>query len=1047
MLRHIHKILFALGLIILCTDLTAQAPNVHQRLKEVQTYASSEDIDLFFAGTKPERKDSRYAYVADFERLLLRTEATESLLKSRPELIAFEVPGDDPRTIELYKTELFAADYKLRTSDNRFLSNGNMVFYHGQLSGDASSVAALSVFDDEIQVMFASSEGTYHIQKSSGTEYVLYRSSDRIDQGGDYSCQTPDEGFTDPETPKIKQGQRSVGGCVEIYFECDYDSYLKNGSSVTETEEWVAAIFNQVSILYANENIPIVISDILVWTTTDPYADETSTSGMLSEFVAQTQANPYEGRLAHLLSTRSVGGGIAYVNVLCSTSVPCAVSGSLSTNVVPFPNYSWNVEVVAHELGHNFGSRHTHACVWNGNGTQIDDCGNEYLSNDPEGGACYDPTDPILPSGTGGTVMSYCHLISGVGINFNNGFGDQPGDLIYNRYISATCTTGECFEPDCTVLTEPSPGANNVDSESNISWDNVMAANGYRITMGTSSGSSDIANNVDVGDVTSYDPGGLPFNSTIFVTIIPYNNEGDATDCIEYQFSTEAAGPPQCTQLSSPADQASDVDLDADLFWAHSQGSQIGYKINMGSTPGGTELLNGLNVGNVTSYDPGPLPEETTIYVQVIPLAIGGAETDGCSITSFTTSGFGFDVCAGAEPISCGTTVSGSTADAQIDDVQFCGTSVTAPGVWYTFEGDGRNVTLSMCGATNYDSKLSVYRGSCNQLICVGGNDDQAGCNYASEFSFTTLEGVNYYALVHGWNENTGNFNLTMACADPPVCPSQSITAEDEWISSFSLGDFTNNSGQDIYSDFTDIMIDVSPGTDFPVSITPGYLDQAYEEYFRIWADFNEDGDFDDPNEQLFEAGPANTTVTGNVTIPADISSGEYLLRVSMKYNALPDVCEVFTYGEVEEYTLRIQCGTVSSSGDSGESTLRETISCMQNGGTITFSPQLQGSTIQLTSTPIAISKDLTIDATGMNLTVSAVVVSRVFEISNGASVTLKGLNLKGGLATTGNGIRNLGTLTLENVMIDQHSSADGALLVDNLGELTLIGNCQIIDP
>ena len=32
--------------------------------------------------------------------------------------------------------------------------------------------------------------------------------------------------------------------------------------------------------------------------------------------------------------------------------------------------------IVAHELGHLLGSQHTHACVWNGDGTQIDDCGN-----------------------------------------------------------------------------------------------------------------------------------------------------------------------------------------------------------------------------------------------------------------------------------------------------------------------------------------------------------------------------------------------------------------------------------------------------------------------------------------------------------------------------------------------------------------------------------------------------------------------------------------------------------------------------------------------
>src|SRR4029079_15718221 len=97
-------------------------------------------------------------------------------------------------------------------------------------------------------------------------------------------------------------------------------------------------------------------------------------------------------RLAHFMSTRPLGGGIAYLDVLCSNTLQCAVSTSLTTTIVQFPTYSWNVEVCTHEMGHNMGSSHTHACVWNGNNTQIDDCGNQWAANNgqtPEGAACY----------------------------------------------------------------------------------------------------------------------------------------------------------------------------------------------------------------------------------------------------------------------------------------------------------------------------------------------------------------------------------------------------------------------------------------------------------------------------------------------------------------------------------------------------------------------------------------------------------------------------------------------------------------------------------
>jgi hypothetical protein len=87
--------------------------------------------------------------------------------------------------------------------------------------------------------------------------------------------------------------------------------------------------------------------------------------------------------------------------------------------------------VITHEMGHLMGSRHTHACVWNGNNTAIDGC-----SGATEGGCAL----PGIPA-SGGTIMSYCHQQS-VGINFNLGFGPQPAAFILNIFNTATCYTG-----------------------------------------------------------------------------------------------------------------------------------------------------------------------------------------------------------------------------------------------------------------------------------------------------------------------------------------------------------------------------------------------------------------------------------------------------------------------------------------------------------------------------------------------------------------------------------------------------------------------------
>lgn len=123
------------------------------------------------------------------------------------------------------------------------------------------------------------------------------------------------------------------------------------------------------------------------------------------------------------------------------------------------------------------------------------------------------------------------------------------------------------------------------------------------------------------------------------------------------------------------------------------------------------------------------------------------------------------DDCATAFPIACGDEVSGSTADAFPDEAFECGTSITAPGVWYVLQGSNAQVTVATCTANSYDTKLNVYRGTCGTIFCVGGNDDSPGCGLGSRVTFSAIEGDTYYVLVQGYNNAVGAFTLTVECA------------------------------------------------------------------------------------------------------------------------------------------------------------------------------------------------------------------------------------------------------------------------------------------
>jgi hypothetical protein len=89
---------------------------------------------------------------------------------------------------------------------------------------------------------------------------------------------------------------------------------------------------------------------------------------------------------------------------------------------------------------------------------------------------------------------------------------------------------------------------------------------------------------------------------------------------------------------------------------------------------------------------------------------------------------------------------------------------------------------------------------------------------------------------------------------------------------------------------------------------------------------------------------------------------------------------------------------TVTSPADSGDGSLRATIAAAEDGDQIVFDQTLQGQTIALTSGELALTKSLDIEGLGADqLAVSGNHVSRIFDISGGATVTIAGLTITDG--------------------------------------------------
>lgn len=142
----------------------------------------------------------------------------------------------------------------------------------------------------------------------------------------------------------------------------------------------------------------------------------------------------------------------------------------------------------------------------------------------------------------------------------------------------------------------------------------------------------------------------------------------------------------------------------------------------------------------------------------------------------------------------------------------------------------------------------------------------------------------------------------------PEYCASQSTKNSYEWIKRVELNsDIDNTSGKNTpaYGDYTDQTIDVEAGDIVNVTLTPGYKRRAYREYWRIWADWNYDGDFDDAGEKVFEKNGKNIQ-SGSFTVPLTANSYDLRLRVSMRWKKYASSCGNFKNGEVEDYTIHV---------------------------------------------------------------------------------------------------------------------------------------------
>ncbi len=219
----------------------------------------------------------------------------------------------------------------------------------------------------------------------------------------------------------------------------------------------------------------------------------------------------------------------------------------------------------------------------------------------------------------------------------------------YNVSLTATNSEGSDTEtktayitvlamPSCTNPASPADGAGDVLLTSNLDWDAVADATGYILYFGTTNPPTNIENGSDLGNVTSYNPASLDYNTVYYWRVVPYNANGSASGCSLWSFTTEVEvlPPPTCTSLVAPAADEVDVAVGTMLEW-NTVANANNYSISFGTDNPPSNIEDGTNLGDIAFYSPsGNLGYNTTYYWSITPSGTSGSAS-GCAVWSFTT--------------------------------------------------------------------------------------------------------------------------------------------------------------------------------------------------------------------------------------------------------------------------------------------------------------------------------------------------------------------------------------------------------------------------
>jgi chitodextrinase len=637
---------------------------------------------------------------------------------------------------------------------------------------------------------------------------------------------------------------------------------------------------------FAVRMVLIANNDLVIYTdaATDPYTTSYNSQVQSTLTSVIGEAN-YD--VGHLFVRASNNGNAGCIGCVCvnGSKGSAFTSGSIPTGDI------FDIDYVAHELGHQFGANHT-------------------FSHNNEG------TGGNMEPGSGSTIMGYAGI---------TGQDVQPNSDVYFHAFSIQQVTNNVKNKTCQTNT----ATGNEVPTANAGLDYTIP----RSTPFMLTGSGTDAN----GDALTYN--WEQFDSAAS-TATGANSAASATRTSGPTFRsyTPSASPiryfPRMQSILAGATTTAGTEITVEAL--PSVARTLNFRLTVSDNRLGGSANNSDDTVITVNGTAGPfsvtspnsalqyLPNSTqTVTWNVAGTTANGVNCANVDILISTNGGNDWTTLLAATPNDGSQAVTmpstlGSTNRIMVKGTNHIFFDISNANFTITNSLDTISPTapiLSASGTTSTSTNLS-WTGATDNVGIAGYDVYRGGILIASDITTTTfavtgLVASTPYTFTVRAKDGAGNVSpnsntVSITTLYATYCNSQGNSVVDELIGRVQFGTIDNvSTGGTGYTDFTSISTTITRGTTQTITITPTWTGNVFNEGYAVFIDYNRDGDFVDSGETVWTRTPTNTTpVSGTFTIPATATIGNTRMRVSLKYNGIPTSCETFSFGQVEDYTV-----------------------------------------------------------------------------------------------------------------------------------------------